>query len=50
MQAFGVTINWINDVKDQFAERSLGFYLNSSATFVALPGLAILGYGILTRV
>ena len=23
MQVFGVTINWINDVKDQFAERSL---------------------------
>ena len=49
MQAFGVTANWITDVGDQFAERSLGFYLNSLATVIALPGLAIVGYGILTR-
>ena len=49
MQAFGVTINWVRDVKDQFAERSVGFYFNSSATVVALPGLAILAFGILTR-
>jgi hypothetical protein len=49
MQAFGATANWINRVGDQFAERSLGFYANSAATFVALPGLVITGYGILTR-
>ncbi len=49
MQAFGATANWINTVGDQFAERSLGFYANSAATFVALPGLVITGYGILTR-
>ncbi len=50
LQAFGVTINWIAHVGDQFAERSIGFYLNSSSTFLAIPGLAIIGYGIFTRV
>lgn len=49
MQALGATANWINGVGDQFAERSLGFYVNSAATLIALPGLAITGYGILTR-
>jgi len=49
MQALGVTINWITDVGDQFAERSPGFYLNSLSTFAALPGLAIIGHGILSR-
>ena len=29
---------------------SLGFYLNSSSTFLAIPGLAVVGYGILSRV
>jgi len=49
MQALGATTNWITNVGDQFAERSVGFYLNSSATLFALPGLAIIGYGILHR-
>jgi len=48
-QALGATINWITNVGDQFAERSVGFYLNSSATLIALPGVAIIGYGILHR-
>jgi hypothetical protein len=49
MQALGATTNWITNVRDQFGERSVGFYLNSSATLIALPGLAIIGYGILHR-
>ncbi len=49
MQALGATTNWITNVGDQFGERSVGFYLNSSATLIALPGLAIIGYGILHR-
>lgn len=49
MQAFGATANWITNVSDQFAERSLGFYLNSLSTVIALPGLAIIAFGILSR-
>ncbi len=50
LQALGVTINWVQNVGDQFAERSLGFYSNSASTFVAIPGLALIAYGILTRI
>lgn len=50
MQALGVTTNWIQKVSDQFAERSLGYYSNSVSTIIALPGLAIIAYGILSRV
>ena len=49
MQALGVTTNWIQNVRDQFAERSLGYYANSASTLIALPGLAIIAYGILRR-
>ncbi len=50
MQAVGVTLNWITGTVDQFAERSPGFLLNSASTFAAVPGLAILAYGILSAV
>jgi hypothetical protein len=50
MQAFGVTINWMQNVGDQFAQRSIGFYANSASTFVAIPGLAVIAYGILSNV
>lgn len=49
MQAFGVTMNWIQKVKDQFAEKSLGYMVNSASTFVAVPGLAITMFGVLTN-
>lgn len=49
MQAFGVTMNWIQNVGDQFAERSIGYLVNSSSTPVALAGLSIAVYGILTN-
>lgn len=50
MQAIGVTLNWLTKTKDQFAERSPGFLINSSSTFVAMPGLIITVFGILTNV
>lgn len=49
MQAFGVTMNWIQDVGDQFAERSLGYLVNSSSTPFALSGLGVVVYGIFTN-
>lgn len=50
MQAFGVTANWLTKTVDQFAERSIGFFVNSASTFVAMPGLLITAYGILTNI
>lgn len=49
MQATGVTLNWVQKVGDQFAERSLGFMINSTSTFVAMPGMIIVVLGILTN-
>ena len=49
MQATGVTLNWLTKTKDQFAERSPGFFINSSSTFVAMPGLIITVVGILAN-
>jgi hypothetical protein len=49
MQATGVTLNWLTKTTDQFAERSLGFVINSLSTFVAWPGLIITGGGVLTN-
>jgi len=49
MQAVGVTLNWLTSTKDQFAEKSPGFFINSASTFVAMPGLIITVAGILTN-
>ena len=49
MQATGVTLNWITKTGDQFAERSPGMKINSLSTFVSWPGVAIIAWGILTR-
>ena len=49
MQATGVTLNWLTKTKDQFAERSPGFFINSASTFVFMPGLIITVIGILTN-
>lgn len=49
MQAIGVTANWVTGSADQFAERSPGFYLNASSTWVMVPGAAILVTGVLTN-
>ena len=47
MQAIGVTLNWLQNVGDQFAEKSKGWMINSASTFVAVPGLVIVMAGIL---
>lgn len=49
MQALGVTLNWLQDVGDQFAEKSLGYIINSTSTFVIMPGLIITVIGIFTN-
>jgi len=49
LQATGVTLNWITKTTDQFAQRSPGFLLNSSSTFVIWPGLLIIAVGILGK-
>ena len=50
MQAVGVTLNWAQDVGDQFAERSTGFFVNSASTLVISPGLAIIVIGVLANI
>jgi hypothetical protein len=49
LQAIGVTLNWITNTVDQFAERSPGFYLNSVSTYAVLPGAAITVTGVLSN-
>ena len=45
----GGTVNWLLATGDQFAERSPGFLLNSLTGPLAIPGLALLAYGVVTR-
>ena len=49
MQAAGVTLNWITDSTDQFADRSPGFYLNSISTWPLLAGAIIIASGVLSN-
>jgi len=49
MQASGVTLNWITKTGDQFAEKSIGYMINSASTFVIFPGLIIIVIGLLTN-
>ncbi|HUF98390.1 MAG TPA: hypothetical protein VMM60_09695 [Ilumatobacter sp.] len=49
LQAIGVTLNWITNTADQFAERSPGFYFNSVSTYAVLPGAIIIAAGVLSR-
>jgi hypothetical protein len=50
MQAAGVTLNWITDSTDQFADRSPGFYLNSLSTWPLLAGAIIIAGGVLANI
>jgi len=50
LQAAGVTLNWLTNTGDQFAERSPGFMLNSASALAAMPGMVIIVVGILTNV
>jgi hypothetical protein len=49
MQATGVTLNWITKTGDQFAERSPGMKIATLGSFFIWPGVAIIAWGILTR-
>lgn len=49
MQALGVTLNWLTKTGDQFAEKSPGYLINSTSTFVIMPGLLITAWGILSN-
>ena len=49
MQATGATVNWLTNTEDQFAQRSIGWRLNSSSTFVMWPGAVLIAWGILSR-
>jgi len=49
MQASGVTLNWLTKTGDQFAEKSIGYMINSASTFVIFPGLIIIAVGVLTN-
>lgn len=46
--AVGGTLNWLQDVDDQFARRSAGWKCNAVAGPTALTGLGILAIGILS--
>ena len=48
-QAIGVTLNWLTKSKDQFAEKSPGFVINSLSSFASFPGLIITAYGVFTN-
>lgn len=50
LQAIGVTLNWITNSADQFADRSPGFYVNSVSTYAAMPGAIIIAVGVLSNI
>ncbi len=49
MQATGATLNWVTKTRDQFAEKSPGWMINSASTFAMAPGMAIAAIGILAN-
>jgi hypothetical protein len=48
-ETVGGTTNWLQGTGDQFAEKSLGFRINALTGPFAIPGLAIIVVGVLTR-
>ena len=48
-ETLGGTINWLQGTGNQFAEKSLGFRINALTGLLAIPGLAIIVVGVLTR-
>lgn len=45
----GGTINWVQGTGDQFAEKSVGFRLNSMSGPLVISGLAIIAVGVLAK-
>ena len=46
LELAGGTINWISGTGDQFAEKSVGFRLNSLVGPPAIAGIAIIAVGV----
>jgi hypothetical protein len=46
----GLTTNWLQDVQDAFAEKSLGNKISAAGTPLVLVGAAIVLYGVVTAV
>ena len=40
------TLNWLQGVRDEFAQRPLGFYLGGVSAVLAIAGLSILIAGV----
>lgn len=47
LETIGGTVNWLTGTGDQFAERSLGFRLNSLVGPPALLGIGIMAIGVI---
>ncbi len=48
-ETIGGTVNWLQSTGDQFAERSPGFLINSLSGLLAVPGVLICAYGVLSN-
>lgn len=48
-ETLGGTLNWLQGVGDQFAEKSLGFYVNALTGILAIPGALIIMFAVLTK-
>ncbi|NBC66605.1 MAG: hypothetical protein GVY07_13245 [Bacteroidetes bacterium] len=45
---FGLTLNWLQSIKDAFGEKSLGYKISSAGTPLILISAGIVVYGVLT--
>jgi hypothetical protein len=50
LESAGGTTNWLTSTNDQFAENSLGYKFNSLSGPLAIIGILILTFGILTNI
>ena len=49
LELLGGTVNWLHGTGDQFAAKSPGFLLNALTGPLAISGMAILAYGVISR-
>lgn len=49
LETIGGTVNWLGRVGDQFAEKSLGYWVSSASGPPAIVGIAIAAVGVLTE-
>ena len=50
LEAAGGAANWLSDSRDQFAEKNLGYKLNTLSSPPAIAGIGILVVGVLRGV